>query len=516
MLDYQSSSYQFPAVPRAPRTIRRRCSHQKSVQDGQICAFELLATVAGKLLQESESSTSSNVLLDGKNLLKKGIKHESAKSDCIDQGSCIENVSIPESPDKIFCKQKAVSETKGCDIQIGDSIVNNTCGSKDSKELCIDTNIYINSDSSVQSPLYKDSVQDDSFPIHSHDIKIDSKFAEENVFEPQSHTRYCWNVAPKLMDCERSNKRKRFEAEAPLKKRKWFDNEASSESISNQSKKGVKFSIKSFTIPELYVEVPESATVGALKRTIMDAVTAILGGELHVGVLLQGEKVGDDNKTLFQSGISHCDDLDNLGFLLEPSFPQDSSNDSPTPLTPKSLSPSPIPDKVASYLTSDPSSVTTSLDNHDEIKHEVVPCDLSVSKAIVPVTAIKAEALSLIPFRQKISKASELSQRRTRRPFSVPEVEALVEAVEKLGTGRWRDVKIRSFSDADHRTYVDLKDKWKTLVHTASIAPQQRRGEAVPQQLLDRVLGAHAYWSRHHQSLPRLTTQDQPLKLCVS
>jgi hypothetical protein len=42
-----------------------------------------------------------------------------------------------------------------------------------------------------------------------------------------------------------------------------------------------------------------------------------------------------------------------------------------------------------------------------------------------------------------------------------------------------------------------VQDKWKTLVHTAQIAPQQRRGEPVPQELLDRVLAAHAYWSQH-------------------
>lgn len=42
-----------------------------------------------------------------------------------------------------------------------------------------------------------------------------------------------------------------------------------------------------------------------------------------------------------------------------------------------------------------------------------------------------------------------------------------------------------------------LQDKWKTLVHTAKISPQQRRGEPVPQELLNRVLAAHAYWSQH-------------------
>ena len=40
-----------------------------------------------------------------------------------------------------------------------------------------------------------------------------------------------------------------------------------------------------------------------------------------------------------------------------------------------------------------------------------------------------------------------------------------------------------------------MQDKWKTLVHTARISPQQRRGEPVPQELLDRVLAAQAYWS---------------------
>ncbi|KAL5720899.1 anthranilate synthase component 1 [Ranunculus cassubicifolius] len=50
----------------------------------------------------------------------------------------------------------------------------------------------------------------------------------------------------------------------------------------------VKLSIKSFKIPELFIEIPETATVGSLRRTVMEAVTAILGGGLHVGVLFQG------------------------------------------------------------------------------------------------------------------------------------------------------------------------------------------------------------------------------------
>ena len=46
---------------------------------------------------------------------------------------------------------------------------------------------------------------------------------------------------------------------------------------------------------------------------------AIIGGGVHVGVLLQGKKVRDDNRTLLQTGISSEENIDTLGFALEPS-----------------------------------------------------------------------------------------------------------------------------------------------------------------------------------------------------
>lgn len=58
------------------------------------------------------------------------------------------------------------------------------------------------------------------------------------------------------------------------------------------------------------------------------------------------------------------------------------------------------------------------------------------SKALVTVPPTNVEALTAVPANPK-PKRTELSQRRTRRPFSVGEVEALVEAVETLGTGRY-------------------------------------------------------------------------------
>ncbi|MCD7452345.1 hypothetical protein HAX54_016273 [Datura stramonium] len=657
-LNFGFSGYQIPVIPKAPRSARKRRPCKKL--DDQICAFELLAAVAGKLLLESESSASSNAGAPvGKDEFadcRATIKREQMEDDkALDQGSCVESAYIPEAADqeqnfknvsskpyhtenKSFlesastiigsnsltndwsevktesCKEvnadaKLQIKVEGgspylddpCDIRIMEGTqkqldddskqtelsVANACSVKAPIEKNVNNSALINSDSSVQLPLYRDPIPCASFVKSRNHVKLGVRDDDDNyfggyrrstkirTFKPTSHIAYRrirkmltsrhWKVAPKLKDYDgmksfyrkrknmRGDERRRLEI---LSKRMKFchhsfavayDQEASCESISNKPEKGikgdiitslavppkgavvsasvrnhhqkdpkVKFSIKSFKVPELYIEVPETETVGSLKRTVMEAVTAILGSGLRVGVVLQGKKVRDDNRTLQQVGISQNGNLDTLGFTLEPGFTK----------VPLSLSPKDDTPASASYITDQelsrhppsailglgpPSALSyppkTKLDKHDENNHELEmlpmnPIDQSAdeavpdSKALAVVPPVNAEALAVVPVYHK-NKHSELSQRRTRRPFSVAEVEALVEAVEQLGTGRWRDVKTRAFDNADHRTYVDLKDKWKTLVHTASIASQQRRGEPVPQELLDRVLAAHAYWSQH-------------------
>ncbi|KAE8656805.1 Telomere repeat-binding protein 5 [Hibiscus syriacus] len=267
----------------------------------------------------------------------------------------------------------------------------------------------------------------------------------------------------------------------------------------------VKLRIKSFRVPEFFIEIPESATVGSLKRTVMEAVTAILGDGLCVVVLLQGKKVRDDNKTLLQTGISCDNHMDGLGFRLEPN-----PGGSPLKLprdTPLLLARYPANPGLVNQVSCDPSPELR-MPNSGNFIESYNDCASSPTdmfdkstteyKALVPEMSI--ETLAVGPAHKK-SKQSDVAQRRIRRPFSISEVEALVQAVEKLGTGRWRDVKLRAFDNAKHRTYVDLKDKWKTLLHTARISPQQRRGEPVPQELLNRVLNAHTHWSQQ-QPLP--------------
>lgn len=216
----------------------------------------------------------------------------------------------------------------------------------------------------------------------------------------------------------------------------------------------------------------------------MEAVNSVLGGGLRVGVLLQGKKIKDDSKTLLQTGISHDNKMDALGFSLEPSsapasirsYPEDRPSqllhDSPQPLARYSFisvlstvisvpcclptdnllrsairfHPStPIVTQNAGHQGSQdsPPDLQGSFNNFIESDHDSAPSPpgmslqrtTSESKALVPVPSMNKDALAVVPLRK--SKRSDPAQRRIRRPFTVSEVEALVQAVEKLGTGRY-------------------------------------------------------------------------------
>eukprot|EP00249_Psilotum_nudum_P023620 c28936_g1_i3 orf=522-2567(-) len=84
------------------------------------------------------------------------------------------------------------------------------------------------------------------------------------------------------------------------------------------SEQHVKVSIKSFAVPELSIDLPESATVANLKRAVMEAAMNVFGGGLCVRVLLQGKKICDENTSLVEVSTSCSGKLDSLGFMLEP------------------------------------------------------------------------------------------------------------------------------------------------------------------------------------------------------
>ncbi|KAK9057601.1 hypothetical protein SSX86_022437 [Deinandra increscens subsp. villosa] len=607
-LEYGFNGYQVPPTPRAARSATRRVPSWKKIEDSntisngnnnsnkQMCAFDLLATVAGKLLQEGGEKETEIAKDPTIKIEQQNVENDCSNVNVCDQGSCNRSFFVSE----IISQAPAIQDSNSgpsSGITVSDCSEKSKVDKvkvkvpfsvkvdeKNSKPITNEApkpkplaahNIDDHNNNNVKFPFCKDNV---NLVVREDDYDDDEKFCgvtrdpNKNYKHPPRigdrrirrflASKY-WKTGPKLNDevnCDDDvyinkktcYKRPRSLKDYPFKKRRLYelDSFSNSDDVVNSEDKPsppqkdliengfslgvkseggvktlgllakqnpalqsrdshVKLKIKSFRVPELFFELPKTATIGSLKRTVMEAVTSLLSGDLHVGVMLQGKKIRDDDKTLLQTGIHNK--LDALGFTLEPNHLQNQSSLCPkdqsvqlSPDTPKPLvrySPAPhVSNKLAvqpEVSQASPSPPNMSMDHKTS----------SDPRALVMVPAMNPRALTAVPLRK--CKRSEVAQRRIRRPFSVSEVEALVQAVEKLGTGRWRDVKLRAFDNAKHRTYVDLKDKWKTLVHTARISPQQRRGEPVPQQLLDRVLAAHAYWS-HHQAKQQFKQPSQP------
>ncbi|KAG2317947.1 hypothetical protein Bca4012_068922 [Brassica carinata] len=562
--DSVSVAFDYPNIPKAPRSCRRK------VLEKRTDAMDLLASLAGKLLEECESSSASSNAFEGNNHenFGKEIKQEDDQGNSVSRPTAYEKTCVVNSfsfPDDGILERTPVCETKnvkseGVSEEAGDVIVNTGCGQveatgglvtdtcnlENATALGVQFPKSVSVDGDLKSPScvngslarqgnHTNLGRDDDEKLYSYQ-KFSNKFKSYRSPTVRRIRKSLSSKYWKQMAKDLGHYRADVGMKALYRKRKscygynaWqretvykrirspdrssvvtSDGGISSGSVSKLPEKrdSVKLSIKSFRIPELFIEVPETATVGSLKRTVMEAVSVLLSGGIRVGVVVHGKKVRDDKKTLSQTGISCEENLTNLGFTLEPGSSKVPvplcSEDPVVPINPPNLSERSAASPMLDTETPQADDVTNPGNIVDNNHLELVPYQREISvdeepssdtRALVPLPALEVEALAVVPLNQK-PKRTELAQRRTRRPFSVTEVEALVQAVEELGTGRWRDVKLRAFESADHRTYVDLKDKWKTLVHTASISPQQRRGEPVPQELLDRVLRAYGYWSQ--------------------
>ncbi|XP_020590402.1 telomere repeat-binding protein 2-like [Phalaenopsis equestris] len=601
-LDYRINGYHFPSFPQIPLSAKGKRSVRKRNVENRMCAFDLLAAVAGKLLERDKSSSTSEVpgssmtlKLSGTSLVSfcSGVSNEAIMEE---RGSSLSaKVSIGDNVAE-NCKTTHSLEETVVDGNSSDSYNLNGSFESDVKPPLLEPEssmeVHISRDGDPYTSSFPHSWDGLELPVHSDDDENSSrcthpctttiKASKPNIGEHRLGkvlaSRH-WKVdlgAAKHAELSqtdgdpkrgfRSRKISYKGQRTPrisFERRKLFNRYSISASHKGLNRAGVfnifkkndflegigsaalhgvkgtrsiiteqlsahkpedlhvKLSIKSFIVPELFIEIPETATVGSLKRTVMEAITTIIGSGLRVGVLFQGKDVSDDDRTLIQAGISHANELDELSFSLEPNstFPSASrySNssrphlflpcDSTEPLSrlPAALSFDQGRNDSSSYHA-----LTSAIICHESNVNSDSPSADRIEsvQALSARPAITAEVLSVVPA-DKL-KRSELVQRRIRRPFTVSEVETLVKTVEKLGTGRWRDVKIQSFDDAKYRTYVDLKDKWKTLVHTARISPHHRRGEPVPQELLDRVLRAHAYWSHQQASLQPKSPSAEP------
>jgi len=120
-------------------------------------------------------------------------------------------------------------------------------------------------------------------------------------------------------------------------------------------------------------------------------------------------------------------------------------------------------------------------DDEDEDVHRIVP-----ETAMYHAASAAAAKRRMLPSRGG-------GRQKVHRPWTLPEVEALVEGVGHYGRGQWADIKsLESDGVAEalvSRSAVDLKDKWRNLLRIAMLPVLYKRREAteIPPALLAKV-----------------------------
>ncbi|KAF2547026.1 hypothetical protein F2Q70_00019573 [Brassica cretica] len=499
-LDYGFNGYEVPPTPRAARSPRKSAFKKKSENNQISSSFDLLAAVAGKLLLESGgvSSSSSNNASGDNNEDRCGGKKEPDDQMVVEETHCDHhhdnNAERSFFVSEILPKAREMESFNRSPNPNKDFLFGSTSGityEYSSEKLGTQELAYeeakihngdcFRSDTNDKKPMLERLNCEPELSKNKDKHHIDLLNGMENNdgrVKKVLSSKYCkvssnqkdtmvagsdLDLKPGYYSKKHCLKSLRSEKKYPIKKRRYFDGYTASQSeetVRNEGLSGsprkaflstiacqkqpalqsrdshVKLGIKSFRVPELSIEVPETATIGSLKRTVLEAVTTILEGGLRIGVLVHGKKVRDDNKMLLQTGISLDTLSDTLSFCLETNPPQ-----STKPLSPKDsdyMRPCNVPHTLTKCLPTlgkhaKPSdSVESDLDSKPSSPFRDKPV---YSRALIPVSPpLHAQALNVVPHRKP--KRSEVAQRRIRRPFSVAEVEALVQAVERLGTGR--------------------------------------------------------------------------------
>ncbi|KAJ0962428.1 hypothetical protein J5N97_030256 [Dioscorea zingiberensis] len=491
-LDYGSCGYPVPVMPRVPKSARGKRSVRKKAEESQMCAFDLLAAVAGNLLVEAENfstpnkSTETPCIASPEDTTAKSEERNTekpVKAEPYDQGSCNKSTLVSEV---------SVQRPRSCQIKQQSYSPKAT--------LSEHVPVFMKNEGFGKDGCSGHSIVDGHNRVSGGSPGLVSwKCSSEKIF-PSS--------------AESSEGNGDHQTKARVQIGKWklgnlVDNNAHNHGTCNLEDP-MELDVKPpvFISSDSSVEAPfygDHNACGVASPKLRNAVVdrdddENLSRNTHPSIMTYRaarlRRIGNRRiRKLLASRYWKATPTSKGGELCN-------SGKEPKPLSriaaiipPPTSDPRPFDATIEPPLTFvDPESDSIHSPTSESLQDKA-----SNSRALVSIPAVDVEALAVVPLHK--SKRAELVQRRIRRPFTISEVEALVQAVEKLGTGRWRDVKVRAFDNAKHRTYVDLKDKWKTLVHTAKISPHQRRGEPVPQELLDRVLSAHAYWSQQQAKL---------------
>jgi hypothetical protein len=232
--------------------VQTRVPFKKPAEDDRSCAFELLASLAGELLKENESSASSNAseikplteerFRNGSGEEKSSEKHlEIAETDCIlERISANNNVKSEifklenkfgnHSDTNRFIEVPNNPEDAGSSFE--QLSVDDKFSLKDPLKLGVNSPSLVDFNSNAKSPFCGELFPNASFSRHGKDIKLgfiddDEKFLRCNkvctkskAFRPsrciarkiirKRLTSKHWKVAPKLKDYEHSRYGKVF------------------------------------------------------------------------------------------------------------------------------------------------------------------------------------------------------------------------------------------------------------------------------------------------------------------
>ncbi|CAN1150504.1 Telomere repeat-binding protein 5 [Linum perenne] len=130
-LDYGFSDYEFPPIPRAARSVRKAVLFKERSQENQMCAFDLLADVAGKLLLENEAAPTSGDVVpadESATVVKEcGFEDETLETKARDQGSFFVSELLHQVPEESHCHERSSYSESGLDVGLASAVTTSGC-----------------------------------------------------------------------------------------------------------------------------------------------------------------------------------------------------------------------------------------------------------------------------------------------------------------------------------------------------------------------------------------------------
>ncbi|KAK6163183.1 hypothetical protein DH2020_000047 [Rehmannia glutinosa] len=534
-LDYGFNGYQVPPTPRAARSARKRCLFKRKADDQQMCAFDLLATVAGKLLSDEESSPPSANTSSGKEQSPvavdsigkdekdedKPLEEKSRDRDCCERNFLFTEL-VSEAPtnlnscsNEIACTQNDVISgpasgltTSDCSEKVvgpAEQLVNDDCklrlgifspvdfessGFKPSakcgledeirkdikvepaniRNLLISNNkasqlssghletsdrkpsaLVCSVNNNVKFPFSKDHTPCGSFPVSRDTVKLVTRDNDEKSSECTEH--FARNKAikppPRIGD-------RRFRNFLPSKHCK----------ITSNVKDEERYNAENFNYLNRKNNFKRQRSLRDYpfkKRKLYDFSLVSNSDEGISGNRICGAPENGTNGGGLGSGPTQPGVLGTMGYRIIDGF---------------NIAQQTVMDAVNSVLGG--GLCVGVLVQGKKIRDD--------NKTLLQTGILHDNKMDTLGFTlspARLQPRYDIILKIVQLNFCVtPIVARLIRS------------SLSFFS----------QDKWKTLVHTARISPQQRRGEPVPQELLDRVLTAHAYWSQQ-QAKQQLKSQ---------